>query len=427
MKLLIFILFHTSFLLAFSKHPSDEQMKMFDYLNKTTTLDPSLYEVYKESSANYLWCDDIHMKENISDLIQAIKKSRYHGLDPKKYNYKKVTQELNKKRIDRVKLDVLLTQLYIKLAKDLYYPHSKKPLLKKKKKVQFYSILKEAIEQQSIQTSLKNLAPKHREYWRMYRYLKKHKVSKEKFYLLKKNMDRWRLYENEDIRDYIEVNLAGFWLDVVVDEKSLFDTKVVIGKVETQTPLLESKIEKIVFNPYWFIPESIFNKNLLERAKKYPKLIESRGVAAFKKENLENPTPISMDKIDFTQDVYDKYIFRENTSRKNPLGGIKIIFDNAHHVYLHDTPHKEKFKYKERAFSSGCIRVEGINRLAHFLYNYHNKRVVTQHNIDSLINYKNSKTVRLKDKLHIYITYQTAWVNERGELQLEKDIYGYDN
>lgn len=426
MKLFILIL-QASLLFAFSKHPSDEQMKMFDYLSKTPSLDRSVYDLYQESSAKYIWCDNKHLKENASDLIQAIEKSRYHGLNPKKYNYDKVKQELKKSSINKIELDVLLTELYIKLAKDLYYSKSKHRLLKKKIKIPFYSILSEAIKEQSIQTSLKNLAPKHRAYWRMYRYLKQHKLSKEKMIIVKKNMDRWRLYSNEEILDYIEVNLAGFWLDVVVDEKSLFDSKIVIGKLKTKTPLLESKIEKIVFNPYWFIPESIFNKNLLNRARKEPKLIESRGVLAFKKENLQNATPVPMDKIDFTQDVYDKYVFRENTSRKNPLGGIKIIFENAHHVYLHDTPHKEKFRYKKRAFSSGCIRVADINSLAHFLYNYHNKKSVSQHYINSLVNYRDSKTVKLKKKLHIYVTYQTAWVNEKGVLQFEEDIYGYDN
>ena len=57
------------------------------------------------------------------------------------------------------------------------------------------------------------------------------------------------------------------------------------------------------------------------------------------------------------------YTLRQDPGPSNALGRVKLIFPNPHHVYLHDTPSQALFDRSERAFSSGCVRVERVLEL----------------------------------------------------------------
>ena len=63
------------------------------------------------------------------------------------------------------------------------------------------------------------------------------------------------------------------------------------------------------------------------------------------------------------------YAIRQEPGPKNALGEIKFIFPNEHAVFLHDTPNRSLFARPERAFSSGCIRVENPFELAELILN----------------------------------------------------------
>ena len=43
---------------------------------------------------------------------------------------------------------------------------------------------------------------------------------------------------------------------------------------------------------------------------------------------------------------------------RNALGRIKFVIPNTEDIYMHDTPDRGLFRRAERAFSSGCIRLE---------------------------------------------------------------------
>ncbi|MBK6582586.1 MAG: L,D-transpeptidase family protein [Gammaproteobacteria bacterium] len=61
------------------------------------------------------------------------------------------------------------------------------------------------------------------------------------------------------------------------------------------------------------------------------------------------------------------YMIRQDPGPDNALGRVKFMFPNKHHVYLHDTPSRDLFRQSERAFSSGCIRIEQAEILAKVL------------------------------------------------------------
>ena len=82
------------------------------------------------------------------------------------------------------------------------------------------------------------------------------------------------------------------------------------------------------------------------------------------------------------------------------------------------------FAQNERAFSSGCIRVESPIALAEFLLNDPVNWNAAK--INSVVQGNTTQTVNLKEKPQVHMRYSTAWVDAEGTLQFRKDIYKRD-
>jgi murein L,D-transpeptidase YcbB/YkuD len=76
-----------------------------------------------------------------------------------------------------------------------------------------------------------------------------------------------------------------------------------------------------------------------------------------------------------------------------------------------------------RALSSGCIRVEKPLELAHALLK---KQNWNQASINRVIDNAQTRAVRLKDPVPVYLMYWTTWVDENGQLQVRDDVYKRD-
>ena len=109
---------------------------------------------------------------------------------------------------------------------------------------------------------------------------------------------------------------------------------------------------------------------------------------------------------------------------ENELGRIKFMFPNEYLVYIHDTPARELFTYNDRAFSSGCIRVEKPIDLA--LYCLKDQSGWDLNRILSVIDGGEPVEVYLEENIPVVIVYWTAWVDESGLVHFRKDIYNYN-
>src|SRR6202023_3659752 len=110
----------------------------------------------------------------------------------------------------------------------------------------------------------------------------------------------------------------------------------------------------------------------------------------------------------------------------NALGRIRFNFPNKFLGYQHDTPDKYLFAKEERAFSHGCMRVQNPDQYASVLLNIAlpNDRY-TPEKIRSM--YGNSEIdLKFPTPIPVNITYQTAFVDDAGKLQIRKDVYGRD-
>ena len=238
--------------------------------------------------------------------------------------------------------------------------------------------------------------------------------------LLQRNLDRInRLSENLGER-YIFVNIAGQKLEAVANGRVERRHKVVIGKVDRQTPEYTSKITFLAFNPYWHVPQSIAEKDILPQVRRdasYLRRLNMRVYAGYGGREI-NPANVNWENVNGST-----YLFRQDPGPRNSLGTVKIHFPNPHAVYLHDTPSQSLFGRNVRANSSGCVRVENVHDLTTWLLGVQDW---DRARVDALVASGKREDVYLKETVPVYMIYLTAWVDEHGVVNFRDDIYGRD-
>jgi murein L,D-transpeptidase YcbB/YkuD len=237
------------------------------------------------------------------------------------------------------------------------------------------------------------------------------------------NMERCKWVPVKQAGDYLVVNIPAFKLYVYQSDSLAWSCDVVVGKtLETSnTIIFNDSLEYIVFSPYWNVPISIINNDLLPTLKK-----KSNYLQRLNMEVVDNAgKKIKASSIQWKNYSNNfPYIIRQKPGNKNSLGLVKFIFPNKYDIYLHDTPQKYLFNENIRGFSHGCIRIEKPFELAKFLLK--DNKIYTDERIRTLMNSGKQKFVKLKTKVPVFIAYFTAWVDSEGVLNFRDDIYHHD-
>jgi len=239
------------------------------------------------------------------------------------------------------------------------------------------------------------------------------------------NMERWRWLPQDLGRHYILINIANFELDVIEDDNQVMTMKVVTGKPYRRTPVFSDRMTYLVFNPYWNVPPGIAANDILPAIQKNPSYLTERKIRVFKGwgADMVEMDPSSIDWISLSPD-YFPYRFRQDPGPQNALGRIKFMFPNKFSIYLHDTPSRDLFAKTERAFSSGCIRLENPVKLAEYVLNDNPKWNLQA--ITAALDSGEEHTVSLPEPVPVHILYWTAWAEEDGAIHFRKDIYDRD-
>jgi len=239
------------------------------------------------------------------------------------------------------------------------------------------------------------------------------------------NLDRIKMMKRRGAGRHIMINIPAFRL-YFYDNGQIFQTmKVITGKKKHPTPVFSDTVETVVLNPYWNVPKSIIQKEMI------PKLLRNSNAMARQGIEIRNgwgsdAKKISASSVNWSQYRYSKtvpYRFAQVPGYKNALGKVKFLFPNKFSVYMHDTPTKHLFKRRARAYSHGCIRLEKPREL-----------IKTFADFNPNLDYDRAQKI-LKGKKQSYfqvehvpvdVTYLTAWVDPSGVFQMRGDIYGYD-
>jgi murein L,D-transpeptidase YcbB/YkuD len=227
---------------------------------------------------------------------------------------------------------------------------------------------------------------------------------------------RWLLHEVTDRA--VIVDVAGYKIYFLQNGKPVWQAGVQVGKPYRSTPIFKSNITYVTFNPTWTVPPTIFKEDIL------PKLRSNPG--AYLAQNnmrvLEGGSEIDASTVNWNNP--GKIMLRADAGPGNPLGQVVIRFPNPYSVYLHDTSHKELFDSSQRAFSSGCIRVERPLELVELLLNDSDKW--NRSAIEAKIAEGKTQNVDLATPVPLLLAYWTVDVLDAQHIAFKPDIYKRD-
>jgi len=228
-------------------------------------------------------------------------------------------------------------------------------------------------------------------------------------------MERARWIPDDIDGPLVIVNIPAFelWAFSSIDDPNPLNMKVIVGKAPSnQTPLLWEEMKYLEFMPYWNIPKSIFNKEIL------PKIRNNSGYLASHDIELVR-SKLSKEKGGVT---YTRA--RQRPGKKNPLGRVKFVFPNTADVYMHDTPGKAAFNRQRRDLSHGCVRVSEPERLAEFVLG--SQKGWDKEKITLAMSASKTRHVALKRAIPVLFYYGTTFVDPENRLRFYPDIYGLD-
>ena len=219
---------------------------------------------------------------------------------------------------------------------------------------------------------------------------------------LKINMERcrWLSPQITKNKEYIIVNIPSFELVYMKNGRPELTSKVFVGSTLTKTTIFNGNIERVVFSPYWTIPQSIVENELKLK------------IAADKNYLAKHNMKIINGRV------------RQQPGPENSLGLVKFIFPNSEDIYMHDTPAKSLFDFEKRTFSHGCINVSKAKELAITMLKDYPEW--TTERINKAMEGKEEEAFKLPNKVPIYITYFTSWVQDSGEISFYQDVYEKD-
>ena len=220
------------------------------------------------------------------------------------------------------------------------------------------------------------------------------------------NLERWRwLSPSLEADRFVLVNIAGFELHAYDGGRDALRMRVVTGNAaRSPTPVFGRAMTHVVFRPYWNVPTSIAEDEIL------PAVYRDRGYLARRNMVLVKGE--------------GGLQLRQRPGAGNALGLVKFLLPNPFGVYLHDTPEGALFARARRDKSHGCVRVERPFDLARFALG--GAPEWTPARIRAAMARGGEQQVALPAPLPVFVTYLTAWADEGGVVRFFPDVYEHD-
>ena len=213
------------------------------------------------------------------------------------------------------------------------------------------------------------------------------------------------------------INQPAYTATYYNDSKPELSMRVVVGTKSNQTYFFDDQIELVEFNPYWGVPQSIIVNEMLPKLRRDPSYLDRLGY-----EVTANGRAVSSSAVNWNAVGKGSNIgVRQPPSDGNALGELKILFPNAHAIYMHDTPSKSFFERDARALSHGCVRLQDPRAMAAKVLG------TSVADIGAYIAGGQNKQVNLSTEIPVHVAYFTAWPDETGKVEYFADVYNRDN
>ena len=238
---------------------------------------------------------------------------------------------------------------------------------------------------------------------------------------LQTNIVRLRAFSGDLGSRFVMVNIPAAAVETV--EGGVVNSHHVagVGKIDRQSPIMQTKATEINFNPFWTVPPSLIKKDLIPKMKADPNYLTDEKIRVFNKDGQE----VSPASINWNSNEATNFKYRQDTGADiNSLGVVRINIPNPYGVYMHDTPSKGIFGDDFRFVSSGCVRVQDVRDYVAWLLK--DNPGWGRDQIDEVIRTGARTDVKLTTPVNVYWVYITSWATPDGIVQFRSDIYQRD-
>ncbi len=236
------------------------------------------------------------------------------------------------------------------------------------------------------------------------------------------NMERLRWIGQDHPDRYVLVNIPSASLWAVEKGDVVLEMPVIVGKTARPTYSFKTEISGVRFNPNWTVPPTIKNVDFLPALQQDPTVLTRKGIRLMYQGREVDPATVDWSTV--TPKGLANVRMVQAPGDDNPLGKVRVIMENPYNIYLHDTNHREMFDADDRTLSSGCIRVSQPEKLADFILK--KNQGWTWNGMQKMIDSGRMRDVSTEEKIPVYITYQTIWLDSEGQLIFGRDVYGQD-
>jgi murein L,D-transpeptidase YcbB/YkuD len=237
---------------------------------------------------------------------------------------------------------------------------------------------------------------------------------------LQTNIIRLKSYGDLGER-FVLVNIPAAAVETVEDGVVVSHHIAGVGKIDRQSPIMQTKAIEINFNPFWTVPPSLIKKDLIPKMKADANYLTDEKIRVFDSKGEE----VSPSSINWNTDEATHFKYRQDTGADlNSLGSVRINIANPYGVYMHDTPSKGIFGDDFRFVSSGCVRVQDVRDYVAWLLK--DTPGWGRDQIDQVIASGQRLDVKLSKPVPVYWIYVTAWATPDGIVQFRPDVYQRD-
>jgi murein L,D-transpeptidase YcbB/YkuD len=366
----------------------------------TAANDPELDRFYQTSGYSPVW------RDRRPEIVGALMAAASRGLKPADYM--------------KAQSDISLSQGLMRYAADVRYGLANPGIYDKGARTPLSELaLAVARDPAGVEAGLRKLEPPFTEYKRLQAALPG--ASAEDRSRIEQTMERWRWLPRSLPSGAIIVNVPEYRLRILDPEYNVaLEMKTVVGLVKHQTPLFKADLKYVVFGPYWNVPASIQENEIVPDVEKDRTYLQRN---AYEVVNGQG-------KVVSTGEVSDETLaglksgdlrVRQVPGPKNALGRVKFLFPNENDVYLHDTPARSLFAREQRTFSHGCVRVENPQALAEWVLR--NEADWNKDRIVESLKLTKPLQVSLATPIPVFMVYHTATAGEDGVVHFWKDVY----
>ena len=365
-----------------------------------------LGQFYKRRDFAYVWTT---RPEQVDAIVAAVLRAGSHGLDPALFHAKQLQ---NRAELSVIERELLVTDASLALADAL--ARGAVPVGRRRAdetlapdRIDVAALLDDAIDSHDPAKVIEALAPTTPAYRALRRALQEYQVgaprndraSPNRLRAITVNLERQRWLPRDLPTTRAWVNVADETLVLYRADQPVFSTRVVVGEdVErNQSPEFHATIEASFYNPPWVIPADIAKAEILPKLDRDPDYLTRNKMIVLANGEVEQAP--------------------------GPEAGLGLImFDMPNHfdVYLHDTPDRSVFSRDNRRISHGCIRVQNPREFAALLMDQPIETI--NHGIEVGSTTRND----LPTPVPVFVVYQTAFVDDRGTLQIRPDFYNRD-